>query len=147
MSRKIFIALLTLVLGGCRDNSLRFDTCQLRAAAGEVQDGGVIGSMDGVRLRATVRGCQSDSHEMCKAKVTAEIRPASKVQFQVQKDGMVDQNSLEPTTFKKNSDLTSLEVSAEAYSFPPGEYTVTIKAEDLVANKTLEKKIKFTSKS
>ncbi|MBX3169490.1 MAG: hypothetical protein KF760_18965 [Candidatus Eremiobacteraeota bacterium] len=157
MSNSFLVFLVLLLAGGGGaywyihkdDNRLRLDTCTLRGKSGVIEDGATIEALDNLKLNVTVRGCTADSSQMCKANVRANIEgPSKSVKFMAysSKGLLQELNTMEPFTFRKNSAITSMEVPAEAEGWAPGEYTVTVVAEDLNANKKVEKKFKFTSK-
>lgn len=135
------------------DNRLRMDNLQLRAEkAGPITDGTVISPSERVRLTLSLRGCKADGRQMCSAKVTTKVEGPGAVKFMGAEKGPdgtlreVEMNSLPPFEYRKNSAITSMEVQDVAPGFPPGDYTVTVIAEDLVGKKTTEQKFKLSSK-
>ena len=161
---KTFLVLLLLALAGGffgyqyihrDDDRLRMDNFQLRGQkTGLISDGTTVSSGEGIKLVLSLRGCEADFQGMCKATVRVNIEgPANSVHFKGAQRGaggqveIVDLNQLEPLVFRKNSAITSMEVTSEANPFPPGDYQVTVVAEDLVRNTKVENKVKFTSKS
>lgn len=148
MTKSFLIFIILVLIGGAGahwylhkdDNRLRMDACQLRASGGPIADGATISAADTLKLQVTLRGCTADSSQMCKANIKANIvGPSKTAEF----TGL---NSALPFSFRKNSAITSMEAQAEGTGFTPGDYIVTITAEDLNANKTVEKKFTFSTR-
>ena len=122
------------------------DVCQLRGSQGPVVEGATISGSEPLQLRVSLRGCKADSAQMCKAQLITRVDgPGRTLSFQALGPGgkLIDLNELEPFVFRKNSPLTSMEVTAAAEVISPGDYTVTVVAEDLVAHTSVEQQFRF----
>ena len=128
------------------DNRLRMDVCQLHARQGPLIDGASVRAGEPLQLRVSLRGCRADSAQMCKAQLSTQVDvPDKNLSFRALGSGgkLVDLNQLEPFGFRKNSPLTSMEVNAAGEAPAPGDYTVTVVAEDLVGHKKVQKQFRF----